>query len=111
MSAKTSRRYTEMQEAGDRPRDCRCECTGADDLLSRPRRKSRHGFKIPEILIIAHIQPAGITDGLEVPRRIASDAQCFVDEMTAPLACDHRRVKSREIPALGYFCAKLPQPR
>jgi hypothetical protein len=29
-------------------------------------RKSRHGFQIAQVLIVAHVQAAGVADGLKV---------------------------------------------
>jgi len=75
-----------------------CDCASA----ARPSFAARIaplGFQNVEVHVVAHIAARGRLVGLEIPRRVGSAPQRFVDDMAAALARPHGLVKGGEVPA------------
>src|SRR6516162_8639805 len=73
----------------------------------RSSRKTCHGLQIAEILVIAHVQAAGIAQRLMVPGRVASAAQGLIYLMSLPLTRNDGGMQRRQVPAPAGLGAEL----
>ena len=62
-------------------------------------------------MIVAHVLAACIAQRLKVPRRISSDSQRVIDEMTAPLARDDVGMQGGYVPSVRYLLEQFSHTR
>src|ERR1700744_6323063 len=74
------------------------------------RRKARHRLEVAELLVVAHIQTAGVAHRLKIPGCRAAGTQGAGDQMPPALTVEDRRVQGGKIPALPHLGAKLAHP-
>src|SRR5258707_7607147 len=74
-------------------------------------REARRGLDVVEVEMVAHVLPAGIAEGLEVPGMVRAGRQGGGDEMAAALAGDHALAHAPQVPARRAFVAGNPYRR